>query len=142
MSPPTSRLQAITSHIRHPFGSSSSHTTPGQIPNIHQLSPTFFLPRAAAIEPDATAIYHVTANNRVLRRSYLEFADRARGLAYFLMKHGFKRVGILAPNTPAFLESIFGIAAAGGVNVAVNYRLKTEDISYIFEFGEVSFGSP
>ena len=30
------------------------------------------------------------------------------------MKHGFNRVGILAPNTPAFLESIYGIAAAGG----------------------------
>ncbi|RDL40646.1 putative 2-succinylbenzoate-CoA ligase [Venustampulla echinocandica] len=133
MSPPASRLQAITSHILHPFSSSPSP----QATNIHQLSPTFFLPRAAEIEPEATAIYHVTANNRVLRRSYIEFADRARGLAYFLMKHGFKRVGILAPNTPAFLESIFGIAAAGGINVAVNYRLKMEDISYIFEFGEV-----
>jgi len=54
------------------------------------------------------------------------------------MKHGFKRVGILCPNTPAFLESIFGIAAAGGVNVAVNYRLKTEDIRYIMGFADVS----
>ena len=26
-------------------------------------------------------------------------------------------MGILCPNTPAFLESIFGIAAAGAVNV-------------------------
>lgn len=53
----------------------------------------------------------------MLRRTYLEAADRARGLAYYLKKHGFKRVGILAPNTPAFFESIFGIAAAGAVNV-------------------------
>lgn len=53
------------------------------------------------------------------------------------MKHKFKRVGILAPNTPAFLECIFGIAAAGAVNVAINYRLKPEDISYIFNFAEV-----
>jgi acyl-CoA synthetase (AMP-forming)/AMP-acid ligase II len=44
------------------------------------------------------------ANGKVLRRSYIEFADRARGLAYFLLKHNLKRVGILAPNTPAFLE--------------------------------------
>lgn len=44
----------------------------------------------------------------------------------------------MAPNTPAFLESIFGIAAAGAVNVAVNYRLKVEDVSYIFGFAEVS----
>lgn len=65
----------------------------------------------------AEAIYHVTANNKILRRSYAELADRARGLAYYLKKHGFQRVGILCPNTPAFLESIFGIAAAGAVNV-------------------------
>jgi long-subunit acyl-CoA synthetase (AMP-forming) len=65
----------------------------------------------------AEAVYHVTANNKVLRRTYSGLADRARGLAYYLKKHGFKRVGILCPNTPAFLESIFGIAAAGAVNV-------------------------
>lgn len=47
-------------------------------------------------------------------------------------------MGILATNTPAFLESIFGIAAAGGVHVGVNYRLKVEDVAYIFEFAEVS----
>lgn len=65
----------------------------------------------------AEAVYHVTANNKILRKSYSELADRARGLAYYLKKRGFKRVGILCPNTPAFLESIFGIAAAGAVNV-------------------------
>lgn len=45
-------------------------------------------------------------------------------------------MGILCPNTPAFLESIFGIAAAGAVNVAVNYRLKHEDITYILEHAD------
>jgi acyl-CoA synthetase (AMP-forming)/AMP-acid ligase II len=105
--------------------------------NFHTLSPTSFLWRAAQIEPHATAIYHKTANNKILRRSYEETADRARGLAYYLRKHGYKRVGILATNTPAFLESIFGIAAAGSVNVAINYRLKYEDISYIFQHADV-----
>ncbi|USP78322.1 hypothetical protein yc1106_05596 [Curvularia clavata] len=105
--------------------------------NFHTLSPTWFLWRAAQIEPDATAIYHKTANNKILRRSYAEAADRARGLAYYLRKHGYKRVGILATNTPAFLESIFGIAAAGAVNVAINYRLKPDDISYIFQHSDV-----
>jgi len=46
-------------------------------------------------------------------------------------------VGILAPNTPAFLEAIFGIGAAGGVIVPVNYRLKKDDITYIFDFAKV-----
>ncbi|OGM43036.1 AMP-binding domain protein [Aspergillus bombycis] len=115
------------------------HFVPGaeQRVNFHTLSPTFFLPRAAAIEPEAEAIHHVTANNQVLRRNYAETADRARGLAYYLKKHGFKRVGVLCPNTPAFLESIFGIAAAGAVNVAVNYRLKEDDIAYIFTHSDV-----
>ncbi|TVY48900.1 putative acyl-activating enzyme [Lachnellula occidentalis] len=131
MSPPTARLLSLASHLL-PSSSNPSHP-----PHIHTLSPTSFLPRAAAIEPLAPAIFHITANNKVLRRSYAEFADRSRGLAYFLKKHGLKRIGILAPNTPAFLEAVFGIAASGGVNVAVNYRLKVEDVTYIFEFGEV-----
>lgn len=105
--------------------------------NYHTLSPTSFLWRAAQIEPHATAIYHKTANGKILRRSYEETADRARGLAYYLRKRGYKRVGILATNTPAFLEAIFGIAAAGAVNVAINYRLKPDDISYIFQHADV-----
>jgi acyl-CoA synthetase (AMP-forming)/AMP-acid ligase II len=135
MSPPTSRLSSLLSHILP----SSTTASPSNKHNhhIHQLSPTFFLPRAAEIEPDAEAIFHITANNRVLRRSYIEFADRARGLAYYLLKHKFERIGILAPNTPAFLEAIFGIGAAGAINVAVNYRLKKDDITYIFDFAKV-----
>ncbi|KAI2623994.1 acetyl-CoA synthetase-like protein [Hypomontagnella submonticulosa] len=135
MSGPTSRLRNLLGHLgsttpKSPVGFDHTH-------HIHQLSPTYFLERAAAIEPDAPAIYHVTANNKVLRRPYSEFADRARGLAYYILKHGYKRVGILATNTPAFLESIFGIVAAGAVIVPVNYRLKPDDITYIFDFAEV-----
>ena len=93
-----------------------------------------YTPRQAdRISVQAEAIYHVTANGKILRRSYQEAADRARGLAYYIKKHGYKKVGILCPNTPAFLESIFGIAAAGAVTVGVNYRLKDEDITYIFD---------
>ncbi|KAE8145558.1 hypothetical protein BDV25DRAFT_164409 [Aspergillus avenaceus] len=131
MSSAKTRLSGLLGHLGH------SDPGAGSPLNFHTLSPTFFLPRAAEIEPEAEAIHHVTANNQVLRRSYAETADRARGLAYYLKKHGFKRVGILCPNTPAFLESIFGIAAAGAVNVAVNYRLKEDDIAYIFTHSEV-----
>ena len=146
MSSAFKRLSSLAAH----FSPSSSSPTVPSAPapasdsssynhrhNIHQLSPTVFLPRAAAIEPEACAIYHVTADKKVLRRSYQEAADRARGLAYYLLKHGYKRVGVLAPNTPAFLESIYGIGAAGAVNVAINYRLKEEDIEYIFDHAEV-----
>lgn len=64
----------------------------------------------------AIATYHETVDGTAQRRTYRETAERARGFAYYLIKHGYRRVGILCPNTPAFLEAIFGIAAAGSVN--------------------------
>ncbi|KAL8798089.1 MAG: hypothetical protein Q9182_006964 [Xanthomendoza sp. 2 TL-2023] len=135
MSGPRSRISKLASHL---LPTPTSPTTEiGHYPTVHTLSPTIFLPRAAAIEPEAEAIYHVTSNGKVLRRSYQEAADRAKGLAYYLKKHGHRRVGILCPNTPAFFESIFGIAAASAVNVAVNYRLNGEDLAYIFEHADI-----
>ncbi|KAF2249128.1 acetyl-CoA synthetase-like protein [Trematosphaeria pertusa] len=142
---PLDRLQKLASHFTSatPVPGSETKIHPGDSHeyhhrhNFHTLSPTAFLWRAASIEPHAIAVYHKTANEKILRRSYEELADRARGLAYYLHKHNHKRVGILATNTPAFLESLFGIAAAGAVQVAVNYRLKTDDISYIFQHSEV-----
>lgn len=128
MSGAPSRLKSILNHLT---GSSSQPP-----PHIHHLSPTFFLKRAADIEPNAQAVYHVTSNNVPLSRTYAQLADRARGLAYYLKSNGYKRVGVLMPNTPAFLEAIYGIVAAGAVIVPANYRLKEEDIGYIFEFAE------
>lgn len=132
MSGAPSRLKSILSHLT---GSPTSSSSPP--PHIHHLSPTFFLQRAATIEPSAQAVYHITSNNKPLSRTYAELADRARGLAYYLKSNDYKRVGILAPNTPAFLEAIYGVVAAGAVIVPANYRLKEEDIAYIFEFAEV-----
>ncbi|KAG6035940.1 hypothetical protein E4U19_004046 [Claviceps sp. Clav32 group G5] len=125
---PSSRIQSVLGHLL---------PTPHTPPHIHHLSPTFFLERAADIEPNAEAIFHITPDGVTLRRSYQVFADRARGLAYYLQKNQLSRVGILAPNTPAFLESIYGVVAGGGVIVPANYRLKREDIAYIFECAEV-----
>lgn len=144
MSSALKRLSSLASHFAPSSSSPTVADSPSSSPDvyahrhhIHQLSPTFFLWRAAQVEPDAIAVYHKTANDQVLRRTYAETAERARGLAYYLRKKGYKRVGILCTNTPAFLEAIFGIGAAGAVNVAINYRLKKEDISYIFEHAEV-----
>ena len=58
-------------------------------------------------------------------------------LGSVVRKRGHKRVGILAPNTPAFLESVYGVVAAGAVLVPVNIRLKEEDVAYILGFAEV-----
>jgi acyl-CoA synthetase (AMP-forming)/AMP-acid ligase II len=120
--------------LQAPTDSETSQPVP---PHISHLSPTIFLERAAAIEPNAEALYHITPAGHVLRRSYREVADRARGLAYYLRSKGYTKVGVLMPNTPAHLESIYGIVAAGGVIVPVNYRLKEEDVRYILEFAGV-----
>ncbi|KAK4507585.1 hypothetical protein PRZ48_001320 [Zasmidium cellare] len=135
MSSALKRLSSLAAHFVP--SSSSDQDSFKHSYHIHQLSPTFFLPRAASIEPDAIAVYHKTANGKTLQRSYQQTADRARGLAYYLKKHGFKRVGILCTNTPAFLEAIYGIGGASAVNVAINYRLKMDDITYIFDHAEV-----
>ncbi|EXJ77489.1 hypothetical protein A1O3_09715 [Capronia epimyces CBS 606.96] len=147
MSSPKARLSNLANHFLHPGSASRSKsiddlTIDGHKVgtsswyNNHTLSPAFFLPRAAVIEPNAPAIYHRTANNKILRRTYIEFADRARGFAYYIKKKGYKRVGILCTNTPAFLEAVFGIGAAGAVNIAINYRLKPDDIAYIFDHAD------
>lgn len=132
MSGPPSRIWSIVGHLRP-----QNQRVPQPPPHIHHLSPTFFLERAAAVEPNADAIFHITTNGAAVRRSYQSFADRARGLAYYFKKYNLTRIGILAPNTPAFLESIYGVVAGGGVVVPANYRLKEDDIAYIFEFAEV-----
>lgn len=133
MSGPPSRIKSILNHLIPGGG------TPQPPPHIHHLSPTFFLERAASIEPQTDAVFHITTNGVPLRRNYQQLADRARGLGYFLKSKGYRRVGILAPNTPAFLESIYGIVAAGGIIVPTNYRLREEDIDYIFDFAEVDY---
>lgn len=147
MSSAKSRLSNIAAHFLHSSSPSSGksidnlsidgHTVGTQSwYNNHTLSPTFFLPRAADIEPNAPAIYHRTANNKIIRKTYKEFSDRARGFAYYLKKKGYKRVGILCTNTPAFLEAIYGIGGAGAINIAINYRLKKDDIAYIFDHAD------
>ena len=65
---------------------------------------------------------HTTANGRPIRRTYQETAGRVCGLAYYIQSKGWKKVGILCPNTPAFLEAFFAIAAAGAVNVGRSLR--------------------
>ncbi|KAJ3166025.1 hypothetical protein HDU88_003568 [Geranomyces variabilis] len=139
MSPsnPPAAVAAAASRVRSLFTHLSPPAAPPSQPHIHQLSPTFFLERAAQVEPDALAIVHNTADGSTLRRTYRELSSRVIGLANYLKARGVVRVGILAPSTPAFLESIYGIVAAGGVIVPVNYRLKEDDIAYIFDYADV-----
>ncbi|KAK3111268.1 hypothetical protein LTR53_013644 [Teratosphaeriaceae sp. CCFEE 6253] len=152
MSTALKRLSDLASHFAPASSSPTAPSAPSPSPtpakkdlsheyvhshHVHQLSPTFWLWRAAQVEPNAIANYHKSASNQIIRRTYAETAERAKGFAYYLKKKGYKRVGILCTNTPAFLEAIFAVGAAGAVQVAINYRLKADDIGWIFDHADV-----
>jgi fatty-acyl-CoA synthase len=101
------------------------------------LDPVSFLRRSAYIFPDKTAIVHGER-----RFSYREFAERANRLASHLRADGLQkgdRVAFLCPNIPPLLEAHFGIPAAGGVLVAINTRLSSQEIGYILQHSGASF---
>ncbi|MDQ6662526.1 MAG: AMP-binding protein, partial [Chloroflexota bacterium] len=93
------------------------------------LTPLSFLERSAAIFPAKTAIVHGDK-----QYTYREFAERVYRLASSLRKQGMTkhdRVAFLCPNTPPLLEAHYGVPAAGGILVAVNTRLNSQEIDYV-----------
>lgn len=94
-----------------------------------ELTPVSFLERSALVFPQKTAVVHGQR-----RYTYKEFADRVYRLASRLRAIGMQkhdRVAFLCPNIPPMLEAHFGIPAAGGILVAINTRLNTQEIEYI-----------
>src|SRR6188508_2969820 len=93
------------------------------------LTPFRFLQRSAAIFRTKTAIVHGDQ-----RFTYPEFAARVNRLASALRTAGIERgdrVAVMLPNIPPMLEAHFGVPLAGGIMVAINTRLKTDEIAYI-----------
>lgn len=96
-----------------------------------ELSPVSFLKRSACLYPDKIAIVHQSR-----RYTYRQFEDRVRAFGSKLVSLGIKRndrVAFLTPNIPALLEAHFAVPAAGGILVAINTRLNSEEIGYILE---------
>ncbi len=94
-----------------------------------ELTPLSFLQRNALVFPEKTAIVH---GDR--RYTYREFEERVNRLASRLRSIGLQkhdRVAFLCPNTPALLEAHFAVPAAGGILVAVNSRLNSQEIGFI-----------
>src|SRR5437763_5986385 len=94
-----------------------------------ELSPISFLRRSASVFPDRTAVVHGER-----RYTYRQLEDRVDRLVRALRAVGLEpgdRVAFLSPNTPAMLEAHYGVPAAGGVLVAVNTRLNSEEGGYI-----------
>jgi fatty-acyl-CoA synthase len=102
--------------------------------NYTALSPIVFLPRAAEIYPERTAILHGGT-----RFTYKEFFERARRLASALRKAGVKRgdvVSAMLPNIPAMLEVHYGVPMLGAVLNTINTRLDADTVAYILEHAE------
>ena len=94
-----------------------------------ELTPVSFLRHSALVFPSKTAVVH---GDR--RYSYAELEARVDRLASALRAHGLRkddRVAFLSPNAPALLEAHFGVPVAGGILVAINTRLSSEEIGYI-----------
>jgi fatty-acyl-CoA synthase len=107
--------------------------------NAHrqELTPVSFLERSAFVYPDRVAVVHEDR-----RYTYRELGERVNRLASALRRAGLEkgdRVAFVCPNTPALLEAHFGVPAAGGVLVALNYRLTAADIGRLLEHSGARF---
>jgi fatty-acyl-CoA synthase len=99
--------------------------------HLTRLTPLAFLERSAAAFPERTAVI-----DRDRRLTWAQFRERVRRLAVALQESGIEkgdRVAFLAPNVTELLEAHYGVPAAGAVLVAINTRLKPEEVSYILE---------
>jgi acyl-CoA synthetase (AMP-forming)/AMP-acid ligase II len=112
----------------HADGLAMAETAPAAV-SRSELNPVDFLHRAAYMYPDKIAV--VDGGRRY---SYRQLAERSWRLANALRSAGLgkgDRVATLLFNSPAMLEAHFGVPAAGGILVAVNYRLSSAEIGYI-----------
>src|SRR5882724_1728942 len=94
-----------------------------------ELTPVSFLQRSACVFPDKPAVAHGAR-----RYTYRQLEERVNRLASALRGAGMNkgdRVAFLCPNIPAMLEAHYGVPAAGGVLVAINTRLGSDEIGYI-----------
>jgi len=104
--------------------------------NFTPLTPLNFLPRAASIYPNNTAVIYDKQ-----RYSYQDFHDRCCRLARALKNRGIglgDTVSLLAPNTPPMLEAHFGVPMSGAVLNALNYRLDGNTIAAILDHAETN----
>jgi fatty-acyl-CoA synthase len=102
-----------------------------------ELTPVSFLVRNAYVFPDKTAVVHGPR-----RYTYRQLGERVNRLASALRRAGMQkhdRVAFLCPNIPPMLEAHYGVPAAGGVLVAINTRLSSDEIGYILQHSGSTF---
>ena len=97
--------------------------------HLDPLTPLAFLERTVRVYPSKTAVRY-----GALRWSWQEFAAQVGLLAGALLRAGIApgdRVAFLTPNTPELLVAHFACLLARAPLVAINTRLKREEVAYI-----------
>jgi fatty-acyl-CoA synthase len=102
--------------------------------NYVPLSPLSFLPRAAEVYPNRTAVVHGEQTT-----TWSQTYHRCRRLASALVQRGIgagDTVAIMAPNVPSMFEAHFGVPMSGAVLNTLNTRLDPEAIGFMLNHGE------
>ncbi|HEX8032226.1 MAG TPA: long-chain-fatty-acid--CoA ligase [Ktedonobacterales bacterium] len=100
------------------------------------LTPLEFMRRSRRLYPDHEAVV-----DGDLRLTYAQFGDRCDRWSSALQQLGVRqgdRVAYIAPNTHAQLESFYAVPQFGAVLVPINYRLTTDDFTYIINHSGAS----
>ncbi|MEZ5247358.1 MAG: long-chain fatty acid--CoA ligase [Acidimicrobiales bacterium] len=90
-----------------------------------------FITKRAQLSPDVDAVFDVASGRR---QNYVELNERCNRVANAMTGEGLQlgdRVATLLMNGPEFVETFFGTAKAGGVIVALNWRLVADELSFI-----------
>ena len=90
-----------------------------------------FITKRAQLTPNIDAVVDVASGRR---QNYVELNQRCNRVANSLADAGLElgdRVATLLMNGPEFVETFFGTAKAGGVIVALNWRLVADELSFI-----------
>jgi acyl-CoA synthetase (AMP-forming)/AMP-acid ligase II len=95
-----------------------------------------FLSIATAICPDRDFLVFEGQ-----RRAFAETNERVNRLAHALRKLGIQqgnRIGMLQVNCPQYVEAYFAAAKLGAIFVPLNFRAKTDELSYMIGNAEIS----
>lgn len=92
-----------------------------------------FVTKRALLNPATEAVVDVAGGKRL---TYAQLNERCNQVANSMRDHGLgegDRVATLLMNGSEFVEVFFGTAKAGGVIVALNWRLVADELSYILK---------
>ena len=102
------------------------------------MNPAEFLMISSAVVPDREALISGDGKKRI---SYMDMALRVNRLANSLQSMGVRqgdRVGVMAVNSPEYVEIYFAVAKLGACFVPLNYRAKQEELTYMLNTSDTS----